>query len=159
MTAVKDDRLQAKFDMLNKPEYQAPLQLAPTVVGQVLTIASLAKKLFSESDPHAQLEASYAGIISSSSSEDNPVSNGKLTQGYLIIISTNEGLQLNNVDENKFELKGDGLYYGSTQVENTYMIFNISFDQLKGDDEKANWFKKYNDALNSLDKLQLTADQ
>lgn len=158
MTAVKNDSLQAKFDMLNKPEYQAALQLAPTVVGQVLTITSLVKKLFTDSDPHAQLEASYAGIISMQQ-EDNPVSNGKLTQGLLIMISTNDGKQFNNIDESKFELKGDTLYYGNEQVENTYLVFNISFEKFKGDDEKANWFKKYNDALNNLDKIQLTEDQ
>ena len=63
MTAVKDDSLQTKFDMLNKSEYQAALQLAPTVVGQVLTITSLVKKLFTDSDPHSQLDAGYAGIM------------------------------------------------------------------------------------------------
>ncbi len=157
MTAVKDDLLQAKFDMLNKPEYQAALQLAPTVVGQVLTVTSLVKKLFTDSDPHSQLEASYAGIISSQP-EGNPVSNGKLTRGLLIMISTNDGDQFNNVDETKFELRGDTLYYNNELVENTYLVFNISFEQFKGDDEKANWFKKYIEALNNLDKIQLTID-
>lgn len=158
MTAVKSDSLQAKFDMLNQPEYQSALQLAPTVVGQVLTITSLVKKLFTDSDPSAQLEASYAGIISSHQ-EDHPVSNGKLTTGLLIMISTNDGEQFNNVDESKFELRGDSLYYNNKQVENTYLVFNISFEQFKGDDEKSNWFKKYNDALNNLDKIQLTQDK
>jgi hypothetical protein len=158
MTAVKNDALQAKFDMLNKSEYQSALQLVPTIVGQVLTITSLVKKLFTDSDPHSQLEASYAGIISIQP-EDNPVSNGKLTQGLLIMISTNDGDQFNNVDELKFELRGDTLYYNGAQVENTYVVFNISFEQLKGDDQKSNWFKKYNDALNNLDKIQLTDDQ
>ncbi|HVO73567.1 MAG TPA: hypothetical protein VMT35_06065 [Ignavibacteriaceae bacterium] len=158
MTAVKNDSLQAKFDMLNKPEYQSALQLAPTVVGQVLTISSLVKKLFTDSDPHSQLEASYAGVISIES-EDNPVSSGKLTKGLLIMISTNDGDEFKNVDETKFELRGDTLYYKNRQIENTYLVFNISFEQLKGDDEKSNWFKKYNDALNNLDKIQLTTDQ
>ena len=158
MTAVKNDSLQAKFDMLNQPEYQSALQLTPTVVGQVLTITSLVKKLFTDSDPRTQLEASYAGIISSQQ-EDNPVSNGKLTKGLLIMISTNDGDQFNNVDESKFELRGDSLYYNKKEVENTYLVFNISFEHLKGDDEKSNWFKKYNDALNNLDKIQLTQDQ
>lgn len=158
MTAVKNDSLQAKFDMLNQPEYQSALQLAPTVVGQVITITSLVKKLFTDSDPNAQLEASYAGIISSRQ-EENPVSNGKLTRGLLIMISTNDGDQFNNVDESKFELRGDTLYYNNREVENTYLVFNISFEQFKGDDEKSNWFKKYNDALNNLDKIQLTQDQ
>ncbi len=158
MTAVKNDSLQAKFDMLNQPEYQSALQLAPTVVGQVLTITSLVKKLFTDSDPNTQLEASYAGLISSQQ-EDNPVSNGKLTRGLLIMISTNDGDPFISVDESKFELRGDTLYYNNKQVENTYLVFNISFDQFKGDDEKSNWFKKYNDALNNLDKIQLVQDQ
>ena len=157
MTAVKDDMLQAKFDMLNKPEYQSALQLAPTVVGQVLTVTSLVKKLFSDSDPDTQLEASYAGIISSQR-EENPIANGKLTKGLLIMISTNDGNEFNNVDETKFELRGDSLYYDNTQVENTYAIFNISFESLKGDNENSNWFKKYNDALNNLNKILLASD-
>ncbi len=157
MTAVKDDLLQAKFDMLNKPEYQSALQLAPTVVGQVLTITSLVKNLFSDSDPDTQLEASYAGIISKQS-EDNPVSNGKLTKGMLIMISTDEGDQFEGVNENDFELRGDSLYYQDNQVENTYVVFNISFEPLKGDNENANWFKKYNAALNNLNKIMISVD-
>ncbi|MCX6307219.1 MAG: hypothetical protein NT040_19815 [Bacteroidetes bacterium] len=158
MTGVKNDLLQAKFDMLNKPEYQAALQLAPTVVGQVFTITSLVKNLFTDSDPRAQLEASYAGVISIQS-EDNPVSIGKLTKGMLIMISTNDGSPFSNVDETKFELRGDSLYYNTKLVENTYIVFNISFEPLKGDDENSNWFKKYSDALGNLDKIQLTEDQ
>ena len=157
MTAVKDDLLQTKFDMLNKSEYQAALQLAPAVVGQVLTITSLVKKLFTDSDPQSQLEATYAGIVSAQA-EDNPVSSGKLTRGILVMISTNEGDQFNNADESKFTIKGDSLFYNGRQVENTYIIFNISFEHLKGDDEKSNWFKKYAEALNNLDKIQLTID-
>ena len=158
MTAIKNDSLQAKFDMLNKPEYQSALQLAPAVIGQVLTITSLVKKLFSDSDPHSQLEASYAGIISLQA-EDNPIANGKLTRGLLIMISTIDGYKFDNVDESKFELRGDALYYNKKQVENTYLVFNISFEQYKGADEKSNWYKKYADALNNLDKIQLTTDQ
>jgi len=158
MTAVKDDSLQTKFDMLNKSEYQAALQLAPTVVGQVLTITSLVKKLFTDSDPHSQLDAGYAGIISLQP-EDNPVSNGKLTKGMLIMISTNDGERLINADDSWFSLKGDSLYYDNIPVENTYIIFNISFEQLKGDDEKSNWFRKYVESLNNLDKMELTFDK
>lgn len=154
MTAVKDDLLEAKFDMLNKTEYQSALQLAPTVVGQVITVTSLVKKLFSDSNPTTQMEASYAGIISAQS-EENPVDNGKLTRGLLILISTNDGNNFSNVDETDFEMRGDALYYKNREVENTYAIFNISFDLLKGDDENSNWFKKYSTSLNNLDKIEL----
>jgi len=158
MTAVKDDLLEAKFDMLNKPEYQSALQLVPTVVGQVITVTSLVKKLFSDSNPDTQLEASYAGIISSQK-ENNPVSNGKLTKGLLILISTNDGNSFNNVNETDFELRGDTLYYKNKEVENTYAIFNISFEILKGDDENSNWFQKYNNSLNNLDKIHLVIEE
>ncbi|CAM1366462.1 conserved hypothetical protein [Tenacibaculum sediminilitoris] len=154
MTAVKNDLLEAKFDMLNKPEYQSALQLAPTLVGQVITVTSLVKGLFSDSNPDTQLEASYAGIISAQK-EEYPVSNGKLTKGLLILISTDDGDNFSNVDENDFELRGDTLYYKNNEVENTYAIFNISFDLYRGDDENSNWFKKYSNSLNNLDKIQL----
>ncbi len=157
ITAVKDDKLQAKFDMLNGPEFQAALQLAPTVVGQVLTITSLAKKLFTESDPDTQLEATYAGIISSQK-DISPVRNGKLTRGYLLLISTNDGSPFTNVDESKFSLRGDALQYGSNPVENTYVVFSISFDRYKGDDEKSLWFRKYAEALNHLDRILTVGD-
>lgn len=158
ISAVKDDKLQAKFDMLNKPEFQAALQLTPTIVGKVLTITSLAKRLFTESDSNSQLEATYAGIISSEK-ESSPVSNGKLTKGYLLLISTNDGLPFTDVDESKFSLKGDTLYYETNQVENTYAVFSLSFEPYKGDDEKSLWFRKYAEAVNYLDKIHVIGNQ
>ncbi|NCA86189.1 MAG: hypothetical protein EOM83_11550 [Clostridia bacterium] len=152
ITAVKNDQLQARFDMLNEPEYQTALQLAPTIVGQIITVTSLVKKLFTQAGPTAQLEASYAGIISLQA-QDHPVAKGKLTRGLLIIISTNEGDTFAQVDESLFEVRGVALYYRNRLVENTYVIFNISFESLKGADEKSIWFRKYNQALNVLDKI------
>ncbi|RZK26306.1 MAG: hypothetical protein EOO43_03195, partial [Flavobacterium sp.] len=152
ITEVKSDDLQAKFDMLNKPEFQAGLQLAPVVVGQLITVTSLVKKLFTDSDPKAQLEASFAGIISNAS-EATPVQSGKLTKGMLIVISTNDGADFTEADETKFSLKGDQLYHNNKVVENTYVLFNITFEALKGINEKSNWSKKYNEAVSYLDKI------
>lgn len=158
LTAVKDDQLEAKFDMLNKPEYQAALQLAPMIVGQVLTITSLVKKLFTDTDPQLQLQASFAGIISSQA-EDNPVKNGKLTTGKLVMISTDEGESFDDVDERKFELRGDSLFFNNHRVENTYAVFNIGFEPLKGEDQNSNWFEKYNQAVNNLDKILVSGEE
>lgn len=157
ITAIKSDELQTKFDMLNNPDYQSALQLAPVIVGQVLTVTSLVKKLFTASTVSAQLEASYAGVISQQA-EDNPVTAGRLTQGTLIVISTEDGEKFQNVDETKFEVRGDSLYYNKKLVENTYVLFNISFESLKGEDEESTWFKKYSEALSNLDKLRVTSD-
>ncbi|WP_343614046.1 hypothetical protein [Flavobacterium sp.] len=158
ITEVKTDNLQTKFDMLNKPEFQAGLQLAPVVVGQLITVTSLVKKLFTDSDPKAQLEASFAGIISNES-EASPVQNGKLTKGMLIIIATNDGPDFTGSDETKFSLKGDQLYYNNKVVENTYVLFNITFEALKGISEKSNWSRRYNDALSYLDKIVALEDK
>lgn len=158
LTSIKTDQLQAKFDMLNQPEYQGAMQLAPPIVGQLVTITSLVKKLFTDSGPQNQLEASFAGVISNQA-EDNPVANGKLTKGLLIIISTDDGDTFASVNESKFELRGDSLFYLNQPVQNTFMVFNITFEEFKGDDEKSNWFKKYSNALNKLDDIQLVSDK
>jgi hypothetical protein len=158
MTSVKSDRLEAKFDMLNQPEYQKALTLAPPIVGQLVTVTSLVKKLFTDSGPQNQLEASFAGVISSQSIP-NPVSNSKLTAGLLLVISTDEGETFNQVDESKFDLRGDSLYYNNKLVENTFVVFNISFEEFKGDDEKSNWFRKYVAALNKLDDVLMVSSK
>ncbi len=158
MQALKNDILQSKFEMLNKTEYQSALQLAPTVVGQVLTVASLVKNLFTDSDQQTQLEASYAGIISATR-DTSPVKSGKLVCGFLAVVSTNDGDQLPDLTSSNFELKNDVLFYKGKQLENTYALFNVLYDPLKGIDEKSNWFKKYIAALNNLDTIELTTDE
>jgi hypothetical protein len=83
--------------------------------------------------------------------------NGKLTKGMLIFINTDEGAQFDNVDENKFELRsGSSLYYDNIEVENTYAVFLVSTDEVRGDDQNSNWFKKYALALRNLDKIRQT---
>lgn len=154
MTAVGNDMLQTKFDMLNGPEYKSALELAPGIVGQVLTVTSLVKKLFTDSNPNNQLEADFAGTISSQP-DDYPIKNNKLTKGSLIIISADDHQTFDNASESDFEIKGDALFYKGKAVENTYVIFNISHDQYKGEDENSNWSKKYREAINNLDKLVL----
>ena len=158
MTSVHDDLLQAKFDMLNASEFQSALQLAPPVIGQALVISSLVKKLLTNTDPQNQLEAEYAGIISMKP-DPTPISNGKLTGGYLILIATDDGASFSDVDEAKFELCGDTLKYAGKTVDNTYIIFNITYEDVKGPDQDSHWFKRYSDALTNLDKLLSTTDQ
>lgn len=153
MTAIKNDTLQAKFEMMNKPEFQSAFQLAPLVVGQVITITSLVKQLLSNTGKQEQLEASYAGIIGLQP-ETNPVSQGRLTAGYLLLIND----PFDGADVSRFSMKGTSLYYDGHEVENTYIIFNISFDSLKGDNQAANWFKKYNEALTKLDNINTVED-
>src|SRR5215475_14486367 len=64
ISAIHDDNLGKTLQLLNSDEFKQPLQLAPVVVGQVLTIASLVKKTFTDVDPTEALAATYPGIIS-----------------------------------------------------------------------------------------------
>jgi hypothetical protein len=104
------------------------------------------------------LQATYAGIISAQL-EEFPIEGGKLTKGLLIMIAIDEGASFSGAKDSEFKMQGDSLYHNDVEVKNTYMVFNISFDPLKGDDETSNWFKKYNEALNNLDKIQLTENE
>jgi hypothetical protein len=158
ITEIKTDELQTKFEMLNKPEFQAEFQLAPLVVGRFIAITSLVKKLFTDTDPKAELEASFAGIISNDR-EASPVENGKLTQGMLILIATNEGPAFTGANDSDFSMKGHQLYFKGNAVENTYVLFNITYEALKGITESSNWSKKYNEAISYLDKIEIAADQ
>jgi len=157
MTAVQNDQLHAKFEMLNQPEYQSALQLAPLIVGQVITITSLVKQLLTDNGTQEQLEASYAGIIGLQA-ESNPIAQGRLTSGYILLINANETAPFDDVDISRFKVKGSALYYEEKEVENTYIIFNISFDSLKGENQSAGWFKKYNEGLSKLDGINTTSD-
>jgi hypothetical protein len=159
MIALKNDRLQQKFDLFNKPEYQAALQLTPKAVGQVLTITSLVKSLLSDTNPQYQINASFSGIISQLK-EAAPVKSGKLTKGMLIFINTDDGAPFNNIDETKLELRsGSTLYYNNKEVENTYAVFIVSTDEVRGADQSSNWFKKYSVALRNLDKIRLFPEE
>ena len=159
ITGIKKDKLEEAFNMLNSPEYQAALELAPQVVGQVITVTSLIKKLFTESEMKDHLKATYAGIISSEN-ETNPVGTGRLTQGFLILIYVDDDPNFfENVDESKFSLQGnmaETLYYDGKKLENsTYIVFLISFENNRGGDEKSEWHKKYREALSHLDRLYI----
>ena len=157
ITGTRNDKLQAKFQMLNRPEFQTALQMTPTIIGQVITITALAKQLFTETEASTQLEANYAGIISSQP-DVNPVGNGKLTKGYLILISSDDDHSFQNVDDSNFSLRGEKretLYYKDVQVTNTNIVFLVSYEKVKGVDEKSGWFLKYQEALNKLDEIYI----
>lgn len=158
MTAVKDDKLKAKFDMLNKKPFQEALALAPTIVGQVLTVSSLVHELLKDTGPQSQLEASFAGLISESV-DDHPIISGKLTQGLLFMISADEGNDFSQANAKDFSLVNFTLHYKGNPVENTYVVLRIIFEQFKGEDQLANWSIKYSNALSKLDELVSADDQ
>jgi len=154
ISAVEDDKLQAMLSFLNTEEYQKPLELAAPVVGQILAISSLVKKLTSKIAPQKRLEATYPGIISSAP-DPLPLQNSKLLAGYLILISSSDDDEriLDAIDTSKLSVLGDGLKYGNQPVQNTYIIYNISVDSVRGITPKSAWYQKFQEAVRKLDDL------
>jgi hypothetical protein len=156
ISAVEDDNVQAMLSLLNSEEYQKPLELAAPVIGQILTISSLVKKLTSKVDPQKRLEATYPGIISSDS-DPHPLQHNKLLTGYLILISATDDEErlLDTIDTSKLSVLGDGLKYENKPIQNTYIIFNISVDSVRGINPKAAWYQKFQEAIRKLDDLYI----
>jgi hypothetical protein len=156
ISAVQDYKLQAMFSLLSSEEFKQPLELAAPVVGQVLTISSLIKKLTSNIQPQKRLEATYPGIISSDP-DPLPLENSKLLTGYLILISANDDDEhiLDTIDASKLSVLGDGLKYQNRPVQNTYIIYNISVDAVRGVNPKATWYQKFQEAIRKLDDLYI----
>lgn len=153
ITAIKEDNLELALKTLASPEFQKPLELAPPVVGQVLTITSLIKRLLTNAEPQKSLEASFSGILSEGKTP-SPLENNRLLAGHLILISTEDTEHpLDRIEPSKLTVSGDGLLYNGEQVENTYLIYNISLDAKRGVNAKAPWHKTFQSALNRLDEL------
>lgn len=160
LTAVKDDNFENGLDLMNSEEFQKPLQLASQSVGQILSVTSVVKKIFTGIENPSILESTYAGIISKDKVE-NPIQKERLTDGYIIIIANNSEDEsfLSEIDQNKLSVEGDGLKYKNEPVTHTNLVFAITFEHLKGPDQESSWFKKYQRALNKLDDIIFTTEE
>jgi len=157
--AIQDDNLGRTLQLLNSDEFKQPLQLAPVAVGQALTIASLVKKAFTDTDPADVLAASYPGIISESATLD-PVNNNRLVEGYIILIVKQDKEDQLDFDPTEISVSGNGLLVAGRPIANTYMVYNVSFDKWRGRDVASSWSKKFDQASTKVDELMFaTAEQ
>jgi hypothetical protein len=152
ISAIKDDNLGKTLQILNSDEFKQPLQLAPVALGQALTVASLVKKVFTNSDPSDALKASYPGIISESDTAD-PVANNRLVEGYIIIVVKQDDEDQLNFDPNRMTINGNGLMVDGAAIHNTYVVYNVTFDKWKGRDQNSSWSKKFDHASSKADEL------
>src|SRR5262249_5736816 len=130
LTAIEGDSLGTALNLINSDEFKKPLELAPSVVGEVLTISSFVKNLFSSTNPKHRLDATFPGILSVSP-VDHPVANNRLVEGYLIMICRNSDndAALDGLDANRLTVDGDGLKVDGQPMQNTYMVYNITLDK------------------------------
>jgi hypothetical protein len=159
ITAIENDNLQSSLQLLNSDEFRKPLELAPPVVGTVLTVTSLVKKLFTNTDPQKRLQGTYPGVISQQNIPQ-PLSQNRLVSGYLILISTDDDTDdlLDTLDESQLSVEGDTLRYKGIPMSNTYLVYNISLDERRGINARSPWYAKYREGLLKLNELRTVAD-
>lgn len=159
-TAVSNDNFENGLNLMNSEEFQKPLQLSAIPIGQILSVTSVIKKIFTGIDNPSILESTYAGIISKDKVQ-NPVAKERMTAGYILMIANNDedNSFLSQADESKFTIDGDGLKYDNKSVTNTNIVFSVTYEPLKGVDEESVWFKKYRNSLNKLDDIIVASDE
>lgn len=159
ISAVEEDNFETALSLLNSPEYQKPLEVAPQVVGEIFTITSMVKRLFADVNPSRRLEVSYPGIISEGMIA-NPVESNRLVTGHLILISNqdDEDRILDRAIVADLAVEGNTLKFKGKEVKSTYIIYNISMDTYRGHNTKATWFLKFQESVTKLNDLILTTD-
>jgi len=155
ISAIKNDNLSGALNILNSGELQGTMQLAPPALSSALAIAGIVKKLLTNTDPQDSLQGPYAGKLSTAASAD-PIRDFCLAQGTLILIyrESQDDTSLDDLDSTKLSADGDGLKYDGNQVQNTYVMFQVSFDELRGEDPGASWSTTFTDAETSLLAVQ-----
>jgi hypothetical protein len=159
IAAVKDDNLSGALNLLNTGELKSTLQLAPPAVSESLAIANVVKKLLTPTDPQSTLQASYGGKVSQASVSD-PVKDSCLCTGYLIMLyrESNADISLDGLDGAKFTIVDNELKYDGQTVQNSYVVFRYSFDEVRGLDRDSSWLETFSAASAALDDLITAAD-
>lgn len=158
ISAIKNDNLSGALDILNSDELKGTLQLAPPAVSSALAIANVVKKLLTNTDPQSSLQGEFVGRLSVSAS-DNPIRDYCLAQGTIILIyrESEDDTSLDDLDPAHLAADGDGLKYDGRVVANTYVMFQVSFTSLRGEDPSSQWFQSFSAAEQSLDSLVTAA--
>jgi hypothetical protein len=158
ISAIKNDNLSGALNILNSGELHGTLELAPPAVSTAVAIAGIVKKLLTSTDPQNSLQGPYAGKLSTAPSSD-PIRDYCLAQGTLILIyrESEDDTSLDDLDSTKLSTDGDGLKYAGAQVQNTYVMFQISYEEVRGEDPTSTWSSMFTDAELSLDAVQTAA--
>ena len=154
--AVHDDNLGKTLQLLNSDDFKKPLQLAPVAVGEILSIANMVKKTFTDVEDDA-LTATYPGIVSADPMTD-PVGASRIVQGYIIVVLKQDNEDQLDFDESKLSVTGNRLVFNGQPVGNTYMVYNVTFDKWRGADPSSPASKKFSEASTKADELMFATD-
>lgn len=160
ISAIEDDNLETAITLLNSDEYRKPLELAAPVVGQIIAISSLVKKVFTQAAPKKRLEAIFPAVISQQKTAQ-PVENNRLMKGHLILVYENDDDEsiLDNLDITKLDVSGDKLTYNNRPLQSTYIVYNISAEPVRGLSTNVGWYRKFQAASAKLDEIEINPEE
>jgi hypothetical protein len=149
--AVHADNLAKTLQLLNSDEFKQPLQLAPVAVGEVLSISNLVKKTFTDAEGDA-LTATYPGIVSLEQMTD-PVGASRIVQGYIVVIVKQDDSDQLDFEPSTLTIAGNRVLSNGQPIDNTYMVYNVTFDKWRGADPTSPAAKKFAGASSKADEL------
>lgn len=159
LVSVKNDNFDNALNLMNSKEFQIPLQIASVSIGQIISVTNVIKKIFTGVDPSDEIDATYAGILGETASED-PIQDEMLTAGHLIIIADEGDDFVTTLDPKALNVTDDGILYQGQPLQSTHLVYTIIYEPLRGEDQTASWYKKYRRAFNALDQVLLvTTDE
>ena len=153
--SIKSDNFERTVDLLNDETFQTRLELDPTNIGKVLTVAKLLHRILAADSEQVELQGTFGGEILSEPI-DKPVLNNALTAGYLIMISNRDkkNEMLAHFDPDLLSYDGYDLWYKKKKVDRTYIVYSIQFKPFRGKNEKTAWYAQYLAAINQLKELR-----
>lgn len=154
LSSVSSTSLSAALSLLDSSTLQTTLSMAPPVVAGSLAVARIVTRLLSATTPETTLAGDYAGRLATAPSPD-PIRDFCLAQGTLALIyrESASDTSLDDLDAAKLTVDDDGLQYLGAPLENTYTLFQISFEQQRGEDPSAQWYGIFSTADQTLNNL------
>lgn len=158
ISAVASTNLSSALSILDTGELQSTLDLAPAALAGSLTVAGIVDKLLGSTNPQTTLEGDYAGRLGTAPSPD-PIGDFCLAQGTIALIyrESDSDASLDNLNASQLTAADDGLKYAGVPLENTYAMFQVSFENLRGEDPTAPWYGIFSAAAQLLNNLAVAS--
>ncbi len=163
---IGEDVFKKIFDVLDSSALKTALNLAPATVGRLSAITPLVQKFlaapYTSGNPRQILDVEQSFVLYSKGIGSK---NDGLREGYYVVIS---GREDKSEDLSKFqkltiadirlsplakgvEYREDGQWKSVTK--NSYVVISVSRAPYRGEDETSAWFRKYNEAIASAQKV------
>ncbi|HZQ74839.1 MAG TPA: hypothetical protein VFB08_18145 [Burkholderiales bacterium] len=170
---ISGDQFKSLFDILGNSSLKTALNLAPTILGRVAALSSIAQQFlappYTSANPLQVLEMEQSFVLYPSGAD---IKGDGLREGFYVIVSGRHG---KGDDLSKFgslttqDIRMTSLGYGleykdksgnwQSLRKNSYAVISVTKTPVRGEDQTSPWFKKFADAETAAeDSTDGTAD-